>query len=74
MHHKYIYVAGKPFVERLFPNEMGAFADECCESWDSISDIPMLPAGSDTGANLSNRLRKLIPVVKGRFHTLAGHI
>jgi len=57
--------AGTTLVEQLFPNELSKFADSVCECWDSVSNIPQLPKGSDSGCALSTRLRQLLPVTTG---------
>lgn len=50
---------------KLFPGEDGTFADEVCEQWNTISDVPYLPTGADLGCSLSVRLRQLLPVTTG---------
>jgi len=55
---------GKVWLSHLFPEVIGTFAEEVCESWSQIQDVleNALPAGSDTGVTLSNigLLRKLL--------------
>jgi len=52
---------GKVLLSHLFPGDIGTFAEEVCESWSQIQDVleNALSARSDTGATLSNTLRKL---------------
>lgn len=50
---------------KLFPGEDGTFADEVCEQWNTISDVPYLPTGADLGCSLSVRLRQLLPITTG---------
>lgn len=57
--------AGITFSARLFPGQEGTFADEACEQWNTISDVPYLPAGADLGCSLSVRLRQLLPLSTG---------
>ena len=57
--------AGINLSARLFPGKDGIFADEACEQWNAISDVPHLPAGADLGCSLSVRLRQLLPVTTG---------
>jgi len=49
---------GKVLLFHLFPEDIGTFAEEVCESWSQIQDVleNALPAGSDTGATPSNTL------------------
>lgn len=60
-----LYCLGKLLAENLFPNDIGTFVDDCCDCWEAIANVPQLPVGSDEGAALSSRLRKLIPIAKG---------
>lgn len=57
--------SGLILSDKLFPGEDGNFADEACEQWNTISDVPYLPAGADLGCSLSVRLRQLLPVTTG---------
>jgi len=57
---------GKVLPSHLFLGDIGTFAEEVCESWSQIQDIleNALPAGSDTGATLSNTHRKLLSATR----------
>jgi len=46
---------GKVLQSHLFPEDIGTFAEEVCESWSQVQDEleNALPAGSDTGATFS---------------------
>ena len=59
-------IVGKKLVTQLFPDEVGMFVDDVCETWDVLSSVPTLPAGTEEGISLSNRLRQLLPVSKGK--------
>lgn len=58
-------VAGLPFVKRLFSTEEGSFADQVCEQWSQIENVPYLPDDSDAGCRLSVRLRQLVKSTTG---------
>jgi len=51
---------GITLSDRLFPGQTGKFADEVCEQWNTISEVPYLPTGSDSGCTLPVHLRKLM--------------
>lgn len=58
---------GKHLVLQLFPNKVAQFADEVCETWSVLEETlqaSTLPLGSDPGACLSNKLRKLITALR----------
>jgi len=56
----------KVLLFHLFPDDIGTFAEEVCESWSHIQDVleNVLPAASDTGVTLANTLRKLLSVTR----------
>jgi hypothetical protein len=54
-------VTGKILVEQLFPEDVGKFADDVCEAWESIQSILTQP---EQELGLSCRVRRL-PVTKG---------
>ena len=61
---------GITLSDRLFPGQTGKFADEVCEQWNTISGVPYLPTGSDSGCTLSVRLRKLMQATTGLVQRL----
>ena len=64
--------AGITLSARLFPGQDGTFADEACEQWTTISDVPYLPVEADLGCSLPVRLRQLLPVITGVVKVLSA--
>jgi len=66
--------SGRSLVEYLFPDKVSDFVEDASDCWNDIQNIPSLPPGSDVGANLSNRLRKLLPITKGVLKMIRGTV
>lgn len=65
---------GVEIMKAVFPNEVQQFCNEVCDSWPAIENVGFLPETADCGAQLSVRLRKLLPLTQGSLRKCLASI